>query len=562
MRKTLFLIIVVLILSFTLNACKSNGKECEHQYDNYLYDGYEHWQACSMCNEELPRETHVFSEWIVIKDASEKEEGLRERRCKVCNYFEEEIIDRINHECKYIEEIIKPTCTEQGYTLFTCSCGNSYQDMFVEPTGHNMVDKEIILPTCESEGFEISECADCSYREETIIPPLQHRYGEWIVELAPTKDAEGIMLRSCEHDISHQEKQTLPALNSGLYDIKELISPSCTEFGKYLYEYIDGEINLSFTAEVEPFGHYYSEWKMISEPSLSESGLLTKVCVHDESHQEEIILVPLNKTNYQYRLVNSPSCEEEGLELYAFEIESQSFTFELSIEELGHAYSEWEVVTEPTFNQVGSIEKVCQHNENHKISHELPALNQIDYACITIIKATCEEEGIDEYQYSYDNKVFTISVVTDAIGHTYGEWVIESEPSVTSRGVLLCKCLNDDTHQKSNEIPSLNDVDYHVSTYLESTCEEEGSKRYQLVYQDQTFDFYLPIPAHGHIFDGWSYHIDPTLESSGSLINRCRFDDNHFEIYELPILNQEDYEFNQYRAATCEEEGLDTYAYY
>ena len=32
--------------------------------------------------------------------------------------------------------VTDPTCTEQGYTTYTCACGDSYVDNYVEATGH------------------------------------------------------------------------------------------------------------------------------------------------------------------------------------------------------------------------------------------------------------------------------------------------------------------------------------------------------------------------------------------------------------------------------------------
>ena len=40
-------------------------------------------------------------------------------------------------------QIIAPTCTEQGYTIYTCSnCGDSYTDDFVAANGHATVHKQ------------------------------------------------------------------------------------------------------------------------------------------------------------------------------------------------------------------------------------------------------------------------------------------------------------------------------------------------------------------------------------------------------------------------------------
>ncbi len=41
------------------------------------------------------------------------------------------------HEHNYIETVVNPTCTEQGYTLYKCACGKEYKDSFVGATGHN-----------------------------------------------------------------------------------------------------------------------------------------------------------------------------------------------------------------------------------------------------------------------------------------------------------------------------------------------------------------------------------------------------------------------------------------
>jgi hypothetical protein len=37
----------------------------------------------------------------------------------------------------YTPWVTAPTCTENGYTTYTCHCGNSYQDGYTLPTGHD-----------------------------------------------------------------------------------------------------------------------------------------------------------------------------------------------------------------------------------------------------------------------------------------------------------------------------------------------------------------------------------------------------------------------------------------
>ena len=48
---------------------------------------------------------------------------------------EEEL--EIIHEHDYEAVVTDPTCTEQGYTTYTCECGDSYVDDYVDATGHS-----------------------------------------------------------------------------------------------------------------------------------------------------------------------------------------------------------------------------------------------------------------------------------------------------------------------------------------------------------------------------------------------------------------------------------------
>ena len=68
-----------------------------------------------------------------------------------------------DHDCTYTSSVVAPTCTEQGYTLHTCTeCDKSYKDNYVDATGHNW-DKGTITkePTLEETGIMIYTCTIC-----------------------------------------------------------------------------------------------------------------------------------------------------------------------------------------------------------------------------------------------------------------------------------------------------------------------------------------------------------------------------------------------------------------
>ena len=62
----------------------------EHSYTQ-KHDAAQHWQECS-CGERLNVATHTYGDWKVTKEATETEEGSRERGCAVCEYVQTEAI--------------------------------------------------------------------------------------------------------------------------------------------------------------------------------------------------------------------------------------------------------------------------------------------------------------------------------------------------------------------------------------------------------------------------------------------------------------------------------------
>ena len=59
--------------------------------ETWKYDKTQHWQECS-CGEKLNVANHIYGDWKVTKEATETEEGSRERGCAVCEYVQTEAI--------------------------------------------------------------------------------------------------------------------------------------------------------------------------------------------------------------------------------------------------------------------------------------------------------------------------------------------------------------------------------------------------------------------------------------------------------------------------------------
>lgn len=119
-----------------------------------------------------------------------------EHACSNCGVTEQKIVDKLVHTHRYTEKVVKPTCTEKGYTLHICACGNQYTDSEVASTGHHH-EIQVIAPTCSTQGYTLHVC-DCGdrYMDQTK-PSTGHKWGDWKTTKEPTENEEGIKVHIC-----------------------------------------------------------------------------------------------------------------------------------------------------------------------------------------------------------------------------------------------------------------------------------------------------------------------------------------------------------------------------
>lgn len=106
------------------------------------------------------------------------------------------------HEHSYTEVVTKPTCTEKGYTTYTCSCGESFVDDYMDATGHSFTKYESNNDaTCKKDGTETAKCDHGCGETDTRTDKgskLGHKYengkcircgaSQWIPETGDTSN--------------------------------------------------------------------------------------------------------------------------------------------------------------------------------------------------------------------------------------------------------------------------------------------------------------------------------------------------------------------------------------
>ena len=75
------------------------------------------------------------------------------------------------HQHSYCAVLIAPTCTDEGYTSYTCDCGDSYRGQSVAALGHALVE-EVIPPTVSERGYTKHTCTRCQYTYEDTYTEL------------------------------------------------------------------------------------------------------------------------------------------------------------------------------------------------------------------------------------------------------------------------------------------------------------------------------------------------------------------------------------------------------
>ena len=176
---------------YTVSWLDSNGSVLEQTRDYYgelpqkevpakgADDAY-HYQNGRWDKERV--ELAEDAEYRAVYDAQEHSFALDESRstpstcesagvnvymCSVCGYERQEVSEPVYH--KYlVTQTVQPTCTEQGYTTYTCeNCHNSYQSDFVAALGHDFSLKDMSedairsTGTIEKNGTYYYTCSRC-----------------------------------------------------------------------------------------------------------------------------------------------------------------------------------------------------------------------------------------------------------------------------------------------------------------------------------------------------------------------------------------------------------------
>lgn len=110
----------------------------------------------------------------------------------------------------YAAVVTEPTCTEWGYTTYTCEhCGYTYRDAYTLPRHSYAAD--VIPPTCTEEGVSVYTCTACGDTYTETVPPTGHTPGDWVVVREAAIGSDGEEQRACTVCGAVLETRAIPA---------------------------------------------------------------------------------------------------------------------------------------------------------------------------------------------------------------------------------------------------------------------------------------------------------------------------------------------------------------
>lgn len=121
--------------------------------------------------------SHVYGVYIITEQPTCATPGSRYRICQKCGYKSTEMILPPGHTIT--SRVVKPTCTQKGYTHVTCKvsgCNYSVKHSYTQALGHSLKTTSAKAPTCTAQGVLKHYCTRCSYYYNSAIPAHGHVY--------------------------------------------------------------------------------------------------------------------------------------------------------------------------------------------------------------------------------------------------------------------------------------------------------------------------------------------------------------------------------------------------
>lgn len=182
----------------------------------------------------------------------------------------------------YVDEVIKPTCTEQGYSVYRCkSCDSYYHSDYVDALGHDY-EERTVQATCTTEGGIYHTCTRCG--DEYVTDSMRafgHTYFEYTVE--PTCTQDGCVRHECSICGYSYDTEIVKALGHD-YVTEVSRAATCTEAGNRTH--LCRKCGDIYETEIPAFGHTYEITDVEGEGGVTIRTYTCETC--GDTYQQDL----------------------------------------------------------------------------------------------------------------------------------------------------------------------------------------------------------------------------------------------------------------------------------
>lgn len=406
-------------------------------------------------------------------------------------------------------DTVGANCTEGGYTVYVCACGDSYHADETEALGHNYGEWITIKePTEAEEGEAKRTCSVCNEAETRVlsklIPDHTHEYTDEVTKAA-TCATEGIKSYTCSCGDTYTENTPKEAHNyndsvtAATCTTGGYTTHTCTECG---YAFAD--------SRTDSTGHSWGAWENTKEPTTTSTGTAERRCALCNKKETKTLdkLVEGHTHNYSPATTKAATCTEDGIKTYSC---SCGDKYTESISKLGHSYTS--KVTSATCTTGGYTTHTCSRCKNTYKDTPVAALGHSWDSGEITTTPTCSQTGVKTFTCGNCKEIKT--EILTKLAHNYTDSI--TDPTCTKQGYTTYTCSNcaDSYRDTYTDATGHN----YNSAVTKPTCTEDGYTTHTCSSCGDSYtDSKVSATGHGSTT---TTTVEPTCTEDGYTVTSC-----------------------------------------
>ena len=487
---------------------------------------------------------------------------------------------------------VAPTCTEDGYTVYTCNHGKSYQADIVEKLGHapnEAVVENTVYPTCVLDGNhdEVVYCGRCDAelsRENVVDAKLGHELlsENWNERVEPDCVNTGVVgYYTCTRCPLHFDAEgevidnlVIPALGHEFLEDAYVSNndATCLLDGTKTAQCSRCEVTNTLTDADTKLGHEFLESAYVynNDAVCEVDGTKTAQCSRCDATDTVVAEgTALSHIYTNYVSDGNATCLEDGTKTAACDNGCGKTDTQTDVDSaLGHSFTNYISNGDATCLLDGTETAECDNGcgETHTQTEVDSALGHSFTNYVSNGDDTCTEDGTETAECGNGcGETHTQTEVGSARGHSFTNYVSNGDATCTEDGTETAECDNGcgETHTQT-EVGSMlehTNGDVTVENEVLPDCNNEGrydNVVYCTVCGTKVSSEHVTVDKLGHNEGEWIVDTDPTCNSMGSKHTECTRCGEEMNSDLIPKLIHSYTNYVSNGDATCTANGTET----